>query len=193
MATDTTTLVLLHPAGRMPDTFTGVVQALPAGITPKLPNLGTGTPAEQQQAAETFLDRNELRRVALAGHGTGALVAAGLAVAQPRRVSHLILSEPVLAVDEEMVSAQLRAMKLVPKFLFRRHGMDKDQALASLESARGTDLRGAVESLDIPVLVFTSTTSPLRDAASVTVPAGPAPWYEQDPHRFAAEVADFLR
>lgn len=192
MATDATTLVLLHPAGRMPDSFTGVVQALPAGITPKLPHLGPGTPAEQQRAVEAFLDRNELRRVALAGHGTGALVAAGLAVAQPTRVSHLILSEPILAVDEEIVRAQLRAMKLVPKFLFRRRGMDKDQALAALESARGTDLRAAVAGLDIPVLVFTSTTSPLSDAATVTVPAGPTPWYEQDPHRFAAEVADFL-
>lgn len=192
MATDATTLVLLHPAGRMPDSYTGVVQALPAGITPKLPHLGPGTPAEQQRAVEAFLDRNELRRVALAGHGTGALVAAGLAVAQPTRVSHLILSEPILAVDEEMVRAQLRAMKLVPKFLFRRRGMDKDQALAALESARGTDLRAAVAGLDIPVLVFTSTTSPLSDAATVTVPAGAAPWYEQDPHRFAAEVANFL-
>lgn len=192
MATDATTLVLLHPAGRMPDSYTGVVQALPAGITPKLPHLDPGTPAEQQRAVESFLDKNELRRVALAGHGTGALVAAGLAVAQPTRVSHLILSEPILAVDEEMVRAQLRAMKLVPKFLFRRRGMDKDQALAALESARGTDLRAAVAGLDIPVLVFTSTTSPLSDAATVTVPAGAAPWYEQDPHRFAAEVADFL-
>lgn len=188
-----TNLVLLHPARRMPDTFTGVVQTLPAGIKPWLPNLGSGSVSEQQHIVESYLDRNELRTVVLAGHGTGALVAASLAVAQPQRVSHLILSQPQLSLDEAQLTAQIRALKMLPKFLLRRRGIDKDASIKVLESVRGVDIAEQVAALTQPILVLdTEDAKPVPGATTVTVERSANFWYETDPQRMSAEITRFL-
>ncbi|QGU05591.1 alpha/beta fold hydrolase [Corynebacterium comes] len=158
-------VVLLHPAGLMPDTWTGVVRALPADWKPWLPNLGTGSPAQQRIVAEQYLDRQELRKVVLVGHGTGALVAAGIAKDQPHRVSHVVLSG--LPRPEE---SHVKAAKLLPKFLLRRRGVDKGALVESLTEARNLDVAG----IAAPTLL-------LDDADHLT-----------DPGRFVAEIEAFL-
>lgn len=160
-------VVLLHPAGRMPDTWTEVVRALPADWKPWLPNLGTGSPALQRVVAEQYLDRQELRKVVLVGHGTGALVAAGIAQDQPHRVSHVVLSG--LPKPEE---AHLKAAKLLPKFLLRRRGVDKRALVDSLTEARELH----VDAISAPTLLL----------------GAPGADYLADPQRFVAELAAFL-
>ncbi|MFC6146854.1 hypothetical protein [Corynebacterium nasicanis] len=80
-----TDVVFVPTLGRMPDTWTEVIRLLPADWTPWLPNPALG-------GLEQYLDKQELRRVVLVGHGTGALAALALATAQPQRVSHLVLA-----------------------------------------------------------------------------------------------------
>lgn len=158
-------IVLLHPAGLMPDTWTDVVRSLPADWKPWLPHLGAGPPAQQRVVTEQYLDRQELRRVVLVGHGTGALVAAGIAKQQPHRVSHVVLSG--LPRPEE---SHVKAAKLLPKFLLRRRGVDKGALVDSLAEARDLDLAG-----------ITAPTLLIDDAD-----------YSADPARFVAEINDFL-
>lgn len=81
-----TDVVFVPTAGRMPDTWTEVIRALPEGWKPWLPNLAV-------TSLEQYLDKQELRKVVLVGHGTGALAALELARAQPQRVSHLALAD----------------------------------------------------------------------------------------------------
>ncbi|MDO5669368.1 MAG: hypothetical protein Q4G50_05145 [Corynebacterium sp.] len=98
-----TDLVLVPTAGRMPDTWTEVIRLLPADLKPRLPNL-------MADKLESYLDKHELRRVVLVGHGTGALAALELARSQPQRVSHLVLA----GLPDSRVG----------KFLLRRRGID---------------------------------------------------------------------
>lgn len=80
-------VVLVHSAGHMPDVWTDVVRALPTGWKAWLPNLSVTT-------LEQYLDKQELRRVVLVGHGTGAVAATQLAQAQPQRVTHVLQLVP---------------------------------------------------------------------------------------------------
>jgi pimeloyl-ACP methyl ester carboxylesterase len=158
-------IVLLHPAGMMPDTWTGVVRALPTGWKPWLPNLGAVSPVEQRRVAEQYLDKQELRKVVLVGQGTGALVAAGIAKTQPHRVSHVVLAG--LPRPEE---AHVRAVKLLPRFLLRRRGVDKDALVDSVAAARDLDVAG----ITVPTLLLDDTD------------------HRTDPAGFVARIADFL-
>lgn len=158
-------IVLLHPAGSMPDTWTEVVRALPTGWKPWLPNLGAGPPAARRLAAEQYLDRHELRQVVLVGQGAGALVAAAIAREQPHRVSHVVLAD--LPRPE---GAHVRAVKLLPRFLLRRGGVDKDALVGSVVAAHELD----VTTITVPTLL-------LDDIDHRTDPAG-----------FVARIAAFL-
>ena len=99
----TRNVVFLHPAGTQPDSWVGVVNALPAEATPWLPNLSTGDLDAQLASVEKLLDRNELRDVALVAFGTGAPAAVLLAARQPHRVNSLVLASPLLALDADQV------------------------------------------------------------------------------------------
>ncbi|MDO5511681.1 alpha/beta fold hydrolase [Corynebacterium sp.] len=116
-----TDLVLVPTAGRMPDTWTEVIRALPAGWKPWLPNLAV-------TSLEQYLDKQELRRVVLVGHGTGALAALEVARAQPHRVSHLVLAQ----------RPDARALRILPGFLLRRRGVDKQALLDPVDVAMPT-------------------------------------------------------
>jgi len=123
-----TDVVFVPTAGRMPDTWTSVIRALPAELTPRLPNLVT-------DSLEAYLDKQELRKVVLVGHGTGALAALEVARAQPQRVSHLVLA----GLPDSRVG----------RFLLRRRGVDKrnlDVAMPTLliDVAYETDPAGFV-------------------------------------------------
>lgn len=110
-------VVLVHSTGHLPDVWTEVVRAFPAGWRPWLPNLGV-------QSLEQYLDRQELRRVVLVGHGTGALAVARLAQEQPQRVTHAVLSVP-------------DAPRLVPRFLRRRQEEALHTPVPTLRTATG--------------------------------------------------------
>ncbi|GAB2510618.1 Haloalkane dehalogenase [Corynebacterium atrinae] len=183
-----TNLVLVHPAGLMPDTFTGIVQELPADVKPWLPNLAVGSINDQCRTLEDYLDRHELRSVILFGHGTGALVAAQLALAQPNRVSRLLLSDAPLRTDEKTINAQMKALRLIPRFLLRRRGIDKDEAMESLESLRDFDLIGQLGILGIPLTIFSSANTPdtFQSAKVIRVPEGR--WYESNPALVVREL-----
>lgn len=118
-----TDLVLVPTAGRMPDTWTDVIRAFPAGWKPWLPNPVAGS-------LESYLDKQELRKVVLVGHGTGALAALALARSQPQRVSHLVLSE------RPDTAATRRVVRMLPGFLLRR----KQEVLDSLAQAQNLDV-----------------------------------------------------
>lgn len=148
-----TDIVFVATAGRMPDTWTEVVRALPADFTPGLPNLAV-------TGLEQYLDRQELRRVVLVGHGTGALAALALARTQPQRVSHLVLAE----IPDTAPTA--RAVRLLPRFLLRRRGVDKQAMLDSLATAADLDA-------PVPTLVTGAT-------------------YTSDAAGFVAEIREFL-
>lgn len=105
-------VVLVHSAGHMPDVWTDVVRALPTGWKAWLPNLSVTT-------LEQYLDKQELRRVVLVGHGTGAVAATQLAQAQPQRVTHVLQLVP-------------DTPRFVPGFLRRR----QEQALEAPVPAR---------------------------------------------------------
>lgn len=183
-----TNLVLLHPMGRMPDTYTGVVQELPADVTPWLPNLSVGSIDDQCRTLEDYLDRHELRSVILFGHGTGALVAAQFALAQPNRVTRLLLSDAPLRTDEKTINTQMKALRLIPRFLLRRRGIDKDEAMESLESLRDHDLTGQLGILGIPLTIFSAADTPdsIEGAKVIRVPEGL--WYENNPALVVREL-----
>ena len=114
-----TDVVLVHSAGHLPDVWTGLVRALPAGWKPWLPNLSVTT-------LEQYLDKQELRRVVLVGHGTGAVAAARLAQEQPQRVTHVLQLVP-------------EAPRVLPRFLRRK----QEQALETPVPTRRVTLSPA--------------------------------------------------
>lgn len=137
--TETTHVVFLHSAGQMPDVWAPVVNVLPAGWKPWLPNLALET-------VEQYLDKQELRDVVLVGHGTGALSAVEVARTQPHRVSHLAVS----AVPDT------RMLTRLPAWLLRRRGVDKQELLATA---------AALRDLDVPVPAVRVAADPAADPA----------------------------
>ncbi|AGF73481.1 alpha/beta fold hydrolase [Corynebacterium halotolerans] len=201
---ETTDVVFLHPTGRQPDSWTGVVRSLPGEVKPWLPNLGRGSFEEQRAAVEAFLDKNELRRVALVGHAMGAVAAVAVAAAQPQRITGLVLSQPQLFFDPSQVRNQIRALKLMPKFLLGRAGLDKASAIAALEQVQHIDLREKAKAITAPTLILATTEEPaglpsaeqaaeiIPDATLAKVSGLSGTWYETDPARFVAEISPHL-
>lgn len=110
-------VVLVHSAGHMPDVWTDVVRALPTGWKAWLPNLSVTT-------LEQYLDKQELRRVVLVGHGTGAVAATQLAQAQPQRVTHVLQLVP-------------DTPRFVPGFLRRRQEQALEAPVPTRRAALG--------------------------------------------------------
>lgn len=203
MASLTRNVVFLHTAGTQPDSWAGVLNALPADITPWLPNLSTGGPAEQLTVLEKLLDRNELRDVALVAFGSGAPVAVLFAARQPHRVNALLLASPLLHADPAQTKALARAVKWVPGFLLRRRGLDKQTILADLAAGPVTELAGDLAAVSAPTVLLSTAEETVAEQiertaaqlpeAQVRVVAGVAGnWYEDDPARFSSEVLRFL-
>lgn len=201
---ETVDVVFLHPAGRQPDSWTGVVRSLPGAVKPWLPNLGRGSFEEQRTAVEAFLDKNELRRVILVGHGLGAVIAGAVAAAQPQRVTGLVLSQPQLFFDPAQIRRQIRILRFFPGFLLRRLGLDKSSVLASLQQVQGIDLREQAGTIIAPTLILAGTAEPstlraaeqaaelIPDAVVKKIPGIGGAWYEAEPERFVAEIGPHL-
>ena len=199
----TRNVVFFHTAGTQPDSWVGVVNALPADVTPWLPNVSTGDLGSQFADVEKLLDRNELRDVALVAFGTGAPAAVLLAARQPHRVNSLVLASPLLHVDPERTKAMARALKWVPGFLLKRRGMDKKEVLARLEEGPANDPAAALAEVTAPTLLLSTPEKQVSDQVSQTDERMPqatvrviedvsGAWYEDDPDRFISEVFQFL-
>lgn len=196
-------VVFLHTAGTQPDSWVGVVNALPAEVTPWLPNLSTGDLNAQLAGVEKLLDRNELRDVALVAFGTGAPVAVLLAARQPHRVNSLVLASPLLHVDPARVRAMTRAVKWTPGFVLKRRGMDKQDMLARLKDGPANDPAAELAEVTAPTLLLSTAEKQVSEQVAQTVERLPqaavrviedasGAWYEHDPARFSSEVLQFL-
>ena len=119
---------------------------------------------------------------------TGALVTAQFALAQPNRVTRLLLSDAPLRTDEKTINTQMKALRLIPRFLLRRRGIDKDEAMESLESLRDHDLTGQLGILGIPLTIFSAADTPdtIEGAKVIRVPEGL--WYENNPALVVREL-----
>lgn len=199
----TRNVVFLHTAGTQPDSWVGVVNALPPGVTPWLPNVSTGDLDSQFADVEKLLDRNELRDVALVAFGTGAPAAVLLAARQPHRVDSLVLASPLLHVDPDRTQAMARALKWVPGFLLKRRGMDKREMLARLAEGPVHEPVAALAEITAPTLLLSPQEKQVAEQVSQTAERMPqatvrviedvsGAWYEDDPDRFSSEVFQFL-
>ncbi|MDR7330332.1 alpha/beta fold hydrolase [Corynebacterium guangdongense] len=186
-------LLLLPDAGRQPDSLTGLVNALPGEITPWLVNLTGQSLDGQLRTVESMLDKHELRDVDVIAFGTGAAVAVRLAARQPHRIGRLVLVSPLLHADEKRVAAARRALKVLPGFLLRRRGVDKQEALARLEEDPAAELAG----VRAPTLVLADaatrgqaerTLAGLSDGELRDIGDATGPWWENDPSRLVAEL-----
>ncbi len=186
-------VLLLSDAGRMPDSLTGAVNALPDRLRPWLANLTGQSLDEALHTVESLLDKQELRVVDVVGFGTGAAVAVRLAARQPHRIGRLALVSPLLHADAKKVEAARRALKVLPGFLLRRRGVDKRQALARLEEDPAAELAGVTA----PTLVLADAAT--REQARLTaerlahgelrdVESATGQWWETDPSRLVAEL-----
>lgn len=199
-------LVLLPGGGQLPEVWAGVINRLPAGVAPKLPMLQGGLTAQREQLQD-YLQKHELTRFYLGGHGTGAMVALQFAAAAPHRVRGLVLSNPQLRLDEARVKQTRTALKLIPKFLLGRRGASKAELLGQLDDAAALNLAAelkVVREAGLPVQLLTSPGGeeaarevaaelPAAELTVIEAPgdAGPA-WFEDKPEVFGAAVGRLL-
>lgn len=176
-----TALLLIQPVGCNPDVLVSVVQTLPAGSAPKLTNTVGLSFDDAVREYEKYLDKNEIRRVDIVGHGTGAAIAIKLTHRNPARVGRLIVSEPQLFVDDKETQTQLKALKFVPGFLLK--GAKKSMQTA-LESNLGLDVRSEAQDLSSRMLVLGGeehrSAFPQAEFKNVTL---------DNPKEFAATIA----
>lgn len=118
----THTILFLHSVGDQPDRWTEVINHLPAHVTPLLANV---TGPEGLGNVEKLLDKHEARQVDVVADGTGAVTA--LQLVGNGRVDKLVLLNPTLGLDRIR-----QVLAWTPKFLLRRRGIDKDEAMATL-------------------------------------------------------------
>lgn len=204
----TENLVLLPGLGQLPEIWTGVINQLPHGLRPKLPMV-QGNLDVQVAQLQDYLQKHELTRFYLGGHGTGAMVAVQFAAAAPHRVSGLVLSDPQLKPDETRLRQTRTALKMVPKFLMKRRGMNKDELLGQLDDAAALDISAelaVVGESGIPVQLVSSRDGeaaarevaarlPRAELEVVDAPAGTGPasaWFESKPELFGAAVGRLL-
>lgn len=185
-------IVFIPDAGELPDVFTEVVNALPAGLKPRIAPW-SGTVGRGQEDVEKLLDKHELRRIILVGGGRGAAVALRVAQAQPGRITHLVLDTPVISLDEQTRKVG-RALKRVPGFLFR--GRNKEELLNQVDELDGTSA-GDFADVGTPTLIISGTTHPeLVDAlprvVTVSVDGAGPRTYRTHPGEFGAHLGRFL-
>lgn len=196
----TENLILLPGAGHLPEVWTEVVNQLPVGaegVKPRIPVL-SGTLAEQQRQLETYLQKHEVGYLHLGGHGMGALLALQFALDHPKRVRSLVLSEFALTVEEQQLKGTRSAVKMLPGFLLRRRGIDKQKLLTQLDDTANLNLGEQIHRLNLPISVFSGPGSDTvtREAAAQLpgasyelVDTAGKPWFRERPELFAAAVA----
>jgi pimeloyl-ACP methyl ester carboxylesterase len=169
-------VILLHGIGSSSASWMPLFNALGGHrlIAWDAPGYGGSTPLEKPRplaadyaaALTSFLDALKLERVLLVGHSLGALMAGAFAVAQPRRVTSLLLLDP--AGGYGAASAEARE-----KVRQGRLAMLRDLGPAGMAEQRAASLLSA--SAPEPALAW------VRYSMSRVIPAG----YEQAVHMLA--------
>ena len=192
-------IIFIPDLGEMPDAFTEVVNALPAGMGLK-PRIApwSGGEEEGQGTVEELLDKHELRRVILVGSGRGAALALRIAQQQPRRITHLVLDTPAISLDDRGQKAG-RVLKKIPGFLFR--GRNKKELLTHVADLSSSTARDFAD-VALPVLVLhgsqyqvpdaTELVSALPHAVAVSVDGAGLRTYRTHPAEFSHQLGQFL-
>lgn len=185
-------IVFIPDAGELPDVFTEVVNALPAGLKPRIAPW-SGTVGRGQEDVEKLLDKHELRRIILVGGGRGAAVALRVAQAQPGRITHLVLDTPVISLDEQTRRVG-RALKRVPGFLFR--GRNKEELLNQVDELNSSSASDYAD-VGTPTLIISGTAHPelvdaLPRAVTAVVDGAGMRTYRTHPGEFGAHLGRFL-
>lgn len=184
-------LIIIPDVGQLPDAYTEIINTLPAElelrprIAPWAGSVTTGI-----AAVETLLDKHELRRVVLLGTGVGAAVAVRSALAQPRRVSHLILAFPILGMDEKTAQSVSKALKFIPRFLFRH--TPKGEVLKDLGAVSTAE---EFAGLSTPTLIITDAddATVLPAAQRALIHGADRRTFSEHPQEFSALLSSFLR
>lgn len=189
-------LILLSGAGQLPEVWTEVINTLPAEFTPKIPHL-QGSLAEQEEQLADYIQKNELGYFHLVGHESGAMLALKYATANPRRVHTLTLSDPALSFDPGQLKGMQWGMRMIPGFLLRRRGVDKQKMLTQLDEVAALDLRELAQGLSLPVQVLAGSQAdgPAAEAAALIpgasyrkVESQARPWFREQPEVLAESL-----
>lgn len=185
-------VVLIGSTGKLPDSWSGVVAHLTE--RPYIPFLEGKTLAARTRELETYLDKHELRRPTLVGHGIGALSAMQVAAARP--IERLVLSNPVLSHDKDAVEKQRKGLRWVPNFMLKSVGTDKQELNAALEELGQLDLNKEALLIQAPTRVLGAGegAAAAREVAEAISGAdfrevkASGDWYTSQPDLFAAEA-----
>ncbi|MCK2199981.1 alpha/beta fold hydrolase [Corynebacterium callunae] len=128
-------IVFIPENREMPDVFTEVVNEISPelGLKPRIMPW-SGSLDDGIRAVESYLDREEIRKVVLVAAGSGAGVALKIAAQQPQRVEKLILDSPLVLLDKKQLKQAKSALKVIPGFLFRKQS--KKDVLSQLDKAQ---------------------------------------------------------
>lgn len=164
-------VMFLHGAGGSPLSWEEQVAKLPPGLPARAPWLrglrpGSADSFSLADASAEVLMTAQLEgapRVALVGHGLGAMVALQCAIDAPELVSHLVLVAGQTRPSKAAMTMQRWALKLVPARRLADRGVSKDKLVAALSDGGAFDAQGSLAALSCPVLVVCGS----RDRANL--------------------------
>ncbi len=194
-------IIFIPESGELPDVFADSVNSLPSdlGLRPRIAPWSGGVEAGVV-GVEKLLDKHELRRIVIVGAGMGAAVALRIAQTQPRRITHLVLDSPLIALDPKTMKGVGRALKLMPGFMFRK--ASKQELLSQVDDISGQNSSDFAD-VYAPTLIMSGSQHPtanagelaevLPNAQSIKIEGAGVRTYRTHPHEFGAILGQFLR
>lgn len=204
---DPVDLVLLHGAGQGPESWKGVIDALPNHFRGHTPDLGLGATFSLPDAARRVvadLDEHDVGRVVLCGLSLGAMVAAQVAADHPERITGVVMSGIQVRSPRLLMRAQRAVLRRVPARWIQRDGQpSKADLLHVLDAVAGVDLTTVLPRIIAPALVLCGARDRVNLAAAKRaaelipqarlriVPGAGHAWNVTHPAEFARMVTDF--
>lgn len=200
-------LVLLHGAGQGPESWKGVLDALPDSLHTLTPALGVNSTFSIADAAHrvvAHLDEHGLERVVVCGLSLGAMVAAQVAVDHPERIKAIGLSGLQVRPPQLLMRVQNLVLRGVPARWLERDGQpSKADLLHVLDAVAHVDLTTVLPRITAPALVLCGArdranlvaarhAAELIPQARLRIVAGAGhAWNVTHPEEFARVVTDF--